>query len=83
MNDSQNKTVINLIIVLFRMKAKDEPPEEREKIVHEVVTEQISPALLAEKYGIGVAQIRAWVKNAGHKLPSRYKATKMKEIKPT
>jgi hypothetical protein len=46
-----------------------------------VVDDQISPALLGEKYNINVTQIRAWVKNAGHKLPSKYKSTKIKDLK--
>ena len=69
---------VNVIPEHSSMKAKDVPLEERKKIVLEVVNEHISPAILSEKYGINVTQIRTWVREEGYKLPSRYKTTKMK-----
>ena len=47
----------------------------------EVVDDQISPAIVGEKYGISVSNIRNWVRTAGHKLPAKYKVTKEKVVK--
>ena len=46
--------------------------EERNKIIKECVEKLISPTELSQRYNISVQFIRNLVKNAGHKLPSRY-----------
>ena len=35
----------------------------------------ISPVLLAKRHNVTAATIRNWVKNAGFKLPTRYRVT--------
>ena len=48
-------------------------PEQRARIVREVLEEQKSPADLGKKYGISGHAIRDWVKKAGHMLPKSYR----------
>ncbi|CAF2740676.1 Signal-induced proliferation-associated 1-like protein 3,Signal-induced proliferation-associated 1-like protein 1,Signal-induced proliferation-associated protein 1,Signal-induced proliferation-associated 1-like protein 2 [Lepeophtheirus salmonis] len=43
--------------------------EDREKIVHAVLHDLISPAELSSRHGVSVNKIRDWVKATGNKLP--------------
>uniref|UniRef100_A0A0K2UJS5 Putative LOC100642437 [Bombus terrestris] n=1 Tax=Lepeophtheirus salmonis TaxID=72036 RepID=A0A0K2UJS5_LEPSM len=47
--------------------------EDREKIVHAVLHDLISPAELSSRHGVSVNKIRDWVKATGNKLPSKYR----------
>ena len=63
-------------------KSKSEFTEqERDAIIKECIEDLISPAELSTRHNISVQAIRTWVKNAGHKLPSRYN-TNFKKVKP-
>jgi hypothetical protein len=44
-----------------------------------VIEDLISPGSLSKKYEIGVAKIKAWVKEAGHKMPKSLKITESDE----
>ena len=47
----------------------------KRKLIKEVTEDLISPVVLAEWYDIHVNVVRTTVKNAGFKLPGRYKVT--------
>ena len=55
------------------MSAAAYTPEQRARIMREVLEEHISPADLGKKYGISAHAIRDWIKKAGHALPKSYK----------
>ena len=55
--------------------AKDFSKEERRTIVEECTEKFVSPTVLAQRFGVNVTAIRDWVKNAGKKLPAKYKVT--------
>ena len=55
----------------------------RSQIVKECCDELISPAELASRHGVNVVQIRKIVKDAGKKLPTKYKITSSKNIRYT
>ena len=52
---------------------------DRETVVKKVIEDLISPGALSQKYQIGVAKIKAWVKEAGHKMPKSFKITESDE----
>ena len=55
--------------------------ELRSQIVKECCEDLISPAELASRHGVNVVQIRKIVKDAGKKLPTKYKVTSSKNIR--
>ena len=55
------------------MSASAFTPEQRARIMREVLEDHISPADLSKKYNISAHSIRDWVKKAGHQLPKSYK----------
>ena len=55
--------------------------ELRCQIVKECCEDLISPAELASRHGVNVVQIRKIVKDAGKKLPTKYKVTSSKNIR--
>jgi transposase-like protein len=46
------------------------PSAEMEAAVHKVVSEHITPAVVAKEYNVSAGTIRQWVKRAGHALPN-------------
>ena len=48
-------------------------PEQRARIMREVLEDHISPGDLSKKYNISAHSIRDWIKKAGHQLPKSYK----------
>ena len=55
--------------------------ELKSQIVKECCEDLISPAELASRHGVNVVQIRKIVKDAGQKLPTKYKITNSKNIR--
>ena len=55
--------------------------ELRNQIVKECCEDLISPAELASRHGVNVVQIRKIVKDAGKKLPTKYKVTSSRNIR--
>ena len=55
--------------------------ELKSQIVKECCEDLISPAELASRHGVNVVQIRKVVKDAGQKLPTKYKITSSKSIR--
>ena len=55
--------------------------ELRNQIVKECCEDLISPAELASRHGVNVVQIRKIVKDAGKKLPTKYKVTSSKNLR--
>ena len=49
--------------------------EKKRELIKEVTEDLISPVVLADWYDIPVNVVRTTVKNAGFKLPGRYKVT--------
>ena len=62
-------------------RSKNITDEERDTIVKEVVIDQISPAVVGRNHAVSVTHVRTLVRNAGHKLPLKYKVTKEKVVK--
>ena len=55
------------------MSAAAFTPEQRARIMREVLEDHISPGDLSKKYNISAHSIRDWIKKAGHQLPKSYK----------
>ena len=55
------------------MSASAFTPEQRARIMREVLEDHISPGDLSKKYNISAHSIRDWIKKAGHQLPKSYK----------
>ena len=55
--------------------------ELKKQIVKECCDDLISPAELARVHGVNVVQIRKVVKDAGQKLPTKYKITSSKNMR--
>ena len=52
--------------------------ELKKQIIKEVTVDLISPKELSNQHNIPVEKIRKLIKDAGHKLPNRYKVTSSK-----
>ena len=63
------------------MSASAFTPEQRARIMREVLEDHISPGDLSKKYNISAHSIRDWIKKAGHQLPKSYKRFHNKCIK--